>query len=271
MIYKSVGKQYCFCYALFLGCRAMVYRYYNRRIEAEVEIKSRVNATRLVLKYVDGILKISVPIGYEHRYYPELPPDIVNKVLEIKEKLSKDNSVGSPAFGLGRIPVSVRLYLDVRADSSIASGTVEHSYDADTGTLIIVLHSEDELQQHSIQALVRRVLRKRLCQLLQIQYMDEINALLEKYNFPKAKLKYGTATRAWATCSSRGEITLSGSLYLLPDHLVEFVFAHEITHLAEMNHSPGFYRKLAAVFPNHRELQKEVDSYAMQYLWMLRK
>ncbi len=53
-----------------------------------------------------------------------------------------------------------------------------------------------------------------------------------------------TRTR-WGSCSSRGDLSFSWRLVMAPDGVLTYVIAHEVAHLAEMNHSPAFWQVVA--------------------------
>jgi hypothetical protein len=54
----------------------------------------------------------------------------------------------------------------------------------------------------------------------------------------------------WGSCSSRGDLSFSWRLVLAPDAVVDYVVAHEVAHLAEMNHSPRFWRLVETLTPD---------------------
>lgn len=45
----------------------------------------------------------------------------------------------------------------------------------------------------------------------------------------------------WGSCSSQGALMYSWRLILAPPPVLRYVAAHEVAHLAEMNHSPAFW------------------------------
>jgi predicted metal-dependent hydrolase len=63
----------------------------------------------------------------------------------------------------------------------------------------------------------------------------------------------------WGYCTREGRLSFSWQLIALPERLREYVVVHELTHLLEFNHSAAFRRKLAAVCPDFRAREKELD------------
>jgi len=57
-------------------------------------------------------------------------------------------------------------------------------------------------------------------------------------------------TSRWGSCSSSGVLSFSWRLILAPAHVLDYVAAHEVAHLKEMNHSPRFWRLVEGALPS---------------------
>lgn len=62
-----------------------------------------------------------------------------------------------------------------------------------------------------------------------------------------------SAHTRWGSCSSRGTIRLNWRLIHLPLPLIDYVVAHEIAHLHEMNHGPSFWRIVGEICPDYQQ------------------
>lgn len=57
----------------------------------------------------------------------------------------------------------------------------------------------------------------------------------------------------WGSCSSTGTISYSWRLIFAPQFVLDYVAAHEVAHLREMNHGPRFWRLVRDTMPDmHR-------------------
>jgi hypothetical protein len=56
-----------------------------------------------------------------------------------------------------------------------------------------------------------------------------------------AEVGIGDPRSRWGSCSGRGRIRLSWRLVMAPDWVWRAVVAHEVAHLAHMNHGPAFH------------------------------
>ena len=62
----------------------------------------------------------------------------------------------------------------------------------------------------------------------------------------------GQRTR-WASCSRSGAMSFNWRLLLAPEPVLDYVVWHEVCHLEVMDHSPRFWRLVAARSPGYRE------------------
>ena len=56
----------------------------------------------------------------------------------------------------------------------------------------------------------------------------------------------------WGSCSRRGTISLNWRLIQTPAFVSDYICLHELVHLRQMNHSPGFWREMERVCPDYR-------------------
>ena len=81
---------------------------------------------------------------------------------------------------------------------------------------------------------------------------------------PKA-IKINSSRTRWGSCSQQKSINYSWRLILADDEVIDYVIAHELAHLTEMNHSDRFWKIVENVYPDFqvrrmrlRELQKKL-------------
>jgi len=55
----------------------------------------------------------------------------------------------------------------------------------------------------------------------------------------------------WGSCSANGDLMYSWRLIMAPPDVLDYVAAHEVAHLAEMNHSPAFWAHVARLYPGY--------------------
>lgn len=60
----------------------------------------------------------------------------------------------------------------------------------------------------------------------------------------------------WGSCTSEGNLMYSWRLILAPPEVLDYVAAHEVAHLVEMNHSPAFWAQVERVMPGYQSHRK---------------
>lgn len=90
-------------------------------------------------------------------------------------------------------------------------------------------------------------------------HMSERMALYaDKLGVPLPRLRLSSARTRWGSCSSHGTVCLNWRLIQLPISLVDYVIAHELSHLIEMNHSSAFWKVVERIYPDYRQAQMEL-------------
>ncbi|MDF1727332.1 MAG: SprT family zinc-dependent metalloprotease [Sulfitobacter sp.] len=68
---------------------------------------------------------------------------------------------------------------------------------------------------------------------------------------PYARITLRDTRSRWGSCTSDGGLMYSWRLILAPPEVLDYVAAHEVAHLAEMNHSAAFWAKVETLFGDH--------------------
>jgi predicted metal-dependent hydrolase len=65
----------------------------------------------------------------------------------------------------------------------------------------------------------------------------------------------------WGSCSSAGVLSYSWRLILAPPFVLEYLAAHEVAHLVEMNHSPAFWRLVERICSHTGRAKTWLDAH----------
>jgi predicted metal-dependent hydrolase len=55
----------------------------------------------------------------------------------------------------------------------------------------------------------------------------------------------------WGSCARDGHICLNWRLVVMPEHVRDYVLIHELMHLRRLDHSPAYWRLVAAACPDY--------------------
>jgi predicted metal-dependent hydrolase len=66
---------------------------------------------------------------------------------------------------------------------------------------------------------------------------------------PVKRIVVRDQTSRWGSCSSSAVLSFSWRLVLAPPWILDYLAAHEVAHLAEMNHGPRFWHILKDLCP----------------------
>ncbi|MBA4323900.1 MAG: M48 family peptidase [Rhodobacter sp.] len=57
----------------------------------------------------------------------------------------------------------------------------------------------------------------------------------------------------WGSCSPDGRLMYSWRLIMAPPAVLDYVAAHEVAHLVELNHSPAYWKVVTGICPDWKE------------------
>lgn len=82
----------------------------------------------------------------------------------------------------------------------------------------------------------------------------------------RPKLFVSSATTRWGSCNAEREIRLSWRLMQAPPAIIDYVVAHEVSHIIEMNHSPKFWSVVAKLCPGYAGARAELNALTRHYM-----
>ena len=71
----------------------------------------------------------------------------------------------------------------------------------------------------------------------------------------------------WGSCGKNNVLYFNWRLFQLPQFLVDYVIAHELTHLHERNHTSAFWQILSRVLPDWKERKDALSHKRAEMLW----
>lgn len=89
---------------------------------------------------------------------------------------------------------------------------------------------------------------------LKVLARDRLAAACDRYaarlGRPYTRLTLRDTRSRWGSCAHDGALMFSWRLIMAPPSVLDYVAAHEVAHLAEMNHSSAFWAVVEQLFPN---------------------
>ena len=146
--------------------------------------------------------------------------------------------------------------LSLRIARSEVHTRIEIDYQEESRELRLQLHqntSEQELKD-AVKAWLQNEAKKVFSARLPI-YAEMLQVTYKSMSLSNA------ATR-WGSCTSQGKIHLNWRLIHFAPELIDYVIAHELAHLHEMNHSPHFWARVESVFPDYKAARQRLKRHA---------
>tara|TARA_R110002020_G_scaffold47752_21_gene136192 strand:- start:1245 stop:1991 length:747 start_codon:yes stop_codon:yes gene_type:complete len=73
---------------------------------------------------------------------------------------------------------------------------------------------------------------------------------------PVRAIAYKDTRSRWGSCTSDGNLSFSWRIAMAPVFVIDYLAAHEVAHLKEMNHGPDFWATCTALCPRTKEAKR---------------
>jgi predicted metal-dependent hydrolase len=85
----------------------------------------------------------------------------------------------------------------------------------------------------------------------------------ERLRVKPSKIAVRDQSSRWGSCSTTGVLSFSWRLIMAPPPILDYVAAHEVAHLKEMNHGPRFWALVAKTMPDLDDAKRWLQIYGM--------
>jgi predicted metal-dependent hydrolase len=92
-------------------------------------------------------------------------------------------------------------------------------------------------------------LRAHLVALARAELARRAQAFAARLGRQVARVSVRDTRSRWGSCSAGGNLSFCWRLVFAPDSVLDYVVAHEVAHLVEMNHGPRFWHLVESLMP----------------------
>ncbi|GHF16183.1 hypothetical protein GCM10017044_08070 [Kordiimonas sediminis] len=203
-----------------------------------VSVRLNARARKLILRFdvETGGAKVTVPPGTSRRRIQKLVEDNTDWLLEQRSARSLN------VLGHGDdVTLGGSLYRLQYSDAP-PRRVVLHDRD---GENILCVGGPADMAPSRLEAWLKKEARQRLTQ--------AAHDHAETLGFSFERISIGDMATRWGSCSSRRTLRFNWRLILAPPQVLDYVAAHEVAHLGEMNHSPAFWALVTACRPDWKQ------------------
>lgn len=114
--------------------------------------------------------------------------------------------------------------------------------------LDLPIHATSQQIKDRVQAWLQNAARQ--------HFNERLNHYLNKTGWRILSWALSSAMTQWGSCSAEGKLRLNWRLIHFDQDIIDYVIAHELAHLKEMNHSPRFWKIVGTLFPDYHRARK---------------
>ncbi len=221
-------------------------------VDYRIRRSARAKRVRLQLSARDG-LTVVVPLNYNPRGIPAIVEKMGAWIETHRRRLADTAAAGHPV-AVPALPETIELAAlgeSWSVDYQPAKTRTVGVSDDQPGRIVVygAVHDRDAC---------RNVLKLWLQRRTREELVPQLARLAGENGFTFGEVIIRGQKTRWASCSSRGTISLSFKLLFLDRDAVRCVLLHELCHTVLMNHSSRFWALLAGFEPGYKAINKRM-------------
>lgn len=197
-----------------------------------------------------------VPLGDVHSALQEKAPWIIRKLDEARHRQDRLLANRIDWKDGGEIPFlgqPLRLVLDPSQRYGKSSAMLQSATDLATGVNHQTLHLGLPLQANGAQ--IRDAVQAWMMRQAHRVFTERLDHFAPLLEVQWRKLSLSSAGTRWGSARSDGSIRLHWRLVHFRMSVIDYVVAHELSHLRVMDHSPKFWDTVRSVVPDYAEVR----------------
>lgn len=206
----------------------------NPPVALTLKKSSRARRISLRVSRLDGRVTLTVPAGVREK---EALAFAETKGPWLRKNLAEQEQPIFIGFGTE---------LPILGDTHVVTASDERGIACKEGKL----HVSGQADQvgRRVLAYLKTTARDQLCEAAD-KYAGKLGQ-----DFTRITLR-DTRSR-WGSCTSDGGLMFSWRLVMAPAAVLNYVAAHEVAHLVEMNHSTAFWNIVTQIYGDHRDQRR---------------
>ncbi len=130
--------------------------------------------------------------------------------------------------------------------------------------LLVILSSRSRLpEEQQVKRLVCGWYQEQALAMLQ----DKTNAAAARLGVKHSGVTIKATRSKWGHCTAQGAIQYNWQILLAPESVVDYLVAHEVSHLLHHNHSPAFWAVVASLCPDYKSRRAWLKNHGMKLMF----
>lgn len=132
--------------------------------------------------------------------------------------------------------------------------------------MVWIEHTQDSLSALVVAGAYDHAAR-RIRDFLKKEARIALDQAVERYTkilgIPARRIALKDTKSRWGSCSADGRLNFSWRLILAPPEILDYLAAHEVAHLKELNHSSRFWSIVASLYPDYQKAEAWLKRHGM--------